>query len=168
MDGKEWARELRVQVIESALSLLGRRYVSEAATRLLIMTAAHESHLLMLRQRVRWLGDNRYEFGPALGLFQMEAATHQDIWASYLAWRPALAARVLTTCGTPKAEQMVGNLTYAAVMARIHYWRVGEPLPAPGDIDGLAGYAKRYWNTEAGKATADDYADAFRRLHPGL
>ena len=168
MNGKEWARELRDQVITLALSVLGPKYQSPAVTRLLIMTAAHESHLFMLRQRTEWLGDNLYRYGPALGLYQMEAATHRDIWTNYLAWRPTLAAKVLTTCGAPKAEQMVGNLTYATVMARIHYWRVREPLPDAGDVDGLARYAKRHWNTDRGKATADDYAGAFRRLQPGL
>ena len=58
---------------------------SEAAERLLLGTAIAESQLTWLRQ---------HGGGPARGVYQIEPATHDDIWANYLAYRDGLANRV--------------------------------------------------------------------------
>jgi hypothetical protein len=50
-------------------------------------------------------------------------------------------------------------------LCRLHYLRV--PALVPGDLSAQAEYAKRYYNTLAGKATASDYRDAFEQLWPG-
>ena len=36
-----------------------------------------------------------------------------------------------------------------------------EALPEEQDIEGLARYAKKYWNTDEGKATWEDYFNAY-------
>ena len=151
--------DFREFVLRPALIRLGRnRFGGLAAERLLLMTAAHESGFAALIQRARGGG-----YGPALGPFQMEPATHDDIWKHYLAWRPTLAAKALSVCGAPSADRLTGNLTYATVMARIHYCRVPEPLPSAEDTAGLAMYAKRHWNTAAGAARpARGFSAAFR------
>ena len=121
------------------------------------MTAAHESGGFVHRRQIG---------GPALGIFQMEPATHDDIWEHYLIARSYLRAsiRAVIPIGPiPKAEYMETSDPYACAMARAHYRRVSEPLPDAGDLGGMAAYAKRHWNTPAGAATPQKYLDAYRR-----
>jgi hypothetical protein len=96
--------------------------------------------------------------GPALGLLQMEPFTHNDIWATYLAYEPAIAAVVRAAAGfplgAPPAELVITNLTYGVLMARLKYWR--SPLPAPAFYDavGCAAAWKNIYNSAAGAGEA--------------
>lgn len=149
--------QLRAHVIRPVLEDIG--HYSPAAEELLILTAAAEtSGGRYLRQLYG---------GPAVGIYQMEPATHDDIWAHWLAPRPGLAAKVRgwrLAPGLPgAAAEMAGNLYYATAMARIHYLRVPEPLPVAGDAAGLAAYWKAHWNTELGAGTAAGALAAYRR-----
>jgi hypothetical protein len=51
---------------------------------------------------------------------------------------------------------------FAVLMARIHYYRFPEAIPA--DLRGQAEYWKRRYNTTAGKGTPDKYITDWRRL----
>lgn len=97
--------------------------------------------------------------GPALGLWQMEPRTHDDIWTNFLGNRPELAQRVLTWTFTalPKSVQMIGNLYYACAMARVQYFRSPRPIPSPGDLRGQAEMYKAVYNTPLGAATVEQY-----------
>lgn len=120
------------------------RLYSEAAEELLILTAAAES---LGGQYIYQMG------GPAVGIFQMEPNTHDDIWENYLEYKPELALETSFWTHSKDSEALVYNLAYAILMARIHYLRVAEPLPSATDIDGLAYYWKKYYNTYRGKGT---------------
>jgi len=128
---------LREYVIRPVLRSLD--LYSEAAEELLMLTAATES---LCGRFLHQVG------GPALGIFQMEPRTHNDIHTNYLAYRPGLA-RLVAEYGSA-ANHLAGSLNYATAMARIHYLRVPVPLPSPIDIDGLADYWKLFYNTHAG------------------
>ena len=52
-------------------------------------------------------------------------------------------------------DQLKGNLYYAVAMCRIHYYRVSEALP--NDLEGMARYWKKYYNTELGKGTVEEF-----------
>lgn len=97
--------------------------------------------------------------GPALGIWQMEPATHNDIWANYLRFRAPLAGTVAGFCfsGLPHSTQMVGNMYYACAMARVQYLRHPGELPKAGDIAGQAAYYKAVYNTAEGAADVADY-----------
>ncbi len=86
---------------------------SESAENLLLGTALVESGLRSLSQRGG---------GPALGLFQIERATHDDIRTNFLRYRRALSAKVeaLVAPQPSRPRQLVTNLAYAAAMARVH------------------------------------------------
>lgn len=152
------AKHLRDYVVRPALQHVG--LWSEPAERLVMGTAAQESGLEALHQ----IGG-----GPALGLWQMESETHDDIWENYLAFRAALARRVLTLapfCGQqirPNADTLIGNLYYAAVMCRLKYLRDPAPLPDKQDIAGMAATWLRAYNW-GGKGTAEAFWKAYRRL----
>ena len=85
------------EVVEPGLSAIGLD--SQAARELLLGTALQETGLRNIQQ----VG------GPALGYFQMEPATHDDIWENFLAYRPDLAARVkaLLPDGEPLASDLL-------------------------------------------------------------
>jgi hypothetical protein len=42
-------------------------------------------------------------------------------------------------------------------MCRLHYRRVPEPLPDAEDINGLAAYWKKYYNTKAGRGSESEF-----------
>jgi len=169
MSTKELAAEIRDLVIRPTLAELGGRYATEAAVRLLCMTAAHESQFCCLRQRAKWdRANQRWIHGPARGIYQMEPATY----AEHLRWlaggpfddfAPFMHQGEL---GWADADRLIGDLYLATAAARLHYWRWPEPLPDAADIHGLAEYAKRVWNTSAGKATVADYRKAYQQFFP--
>lgn len=104
--------------------------------------------------------------GPALGIAQMEPATHDDCWNNYLRHNQDLANRILATCGLsglPDASIMVWNLRYAVLMARVKYLRVQAPLPAATNATALSVYHKRHYNTALGKADASANVALFQK-----
>lgn len=109
--------------------------------------------------------------GPALGVWQMEPATHDDLWKNYLAYREPLHDSVmrLRLSVLPGVDQLAGNLYYACAMARLDYARCSEKLPAAGDLDAQAAYYKLHYNTPGGAGTAAEYiANAKAAGLPGL
>lgn len=53
---------------------------------------------------------------------------------------------------------------YAAMMCRIHYRRVSEPLPAAGDLPAQAAYWKKWYNTELGAGTEAEYIEHWNQV----
>lgn len=153
--------QFRDLIVRPSLQLLGERYASPAAVQLLMGTAIQESDLTFVKQ----VGG-----GPALGVFQMEPATHEDIWINFLGHRDELANHVMTGGFTVSAqpEEMVWNLRYAAVMCRLHYFRRPEPLPAFNDIEAQAAYWKDHYNTHLGAGTVDEYLEGWADAYPGV
>jgi hypothetical protein len=145
------ARSVLVKAIRPALQVLERGGL--AAEQLLLGTGIQES---LLRHRQQLGG------GPALGLFQMEPATHDDCWQNFLAFQPALAEKVKQTLEPgqhPVADTMTVNDRYAAAMCRIRYLRVSAPLPAPNDIQAMANYWKAHYNTPLGAGTPEAFLE---------
>lgn len=134
---------------------------SRAAERLLLGTAIHESSDLT------YIDQLTPGPGPAYGLWQMEAATHYDLWSRFIEPREALASKLrsLRTAHPSPIEQLRTTLPYACAMARVLYYRSPDPMPAFDDLDSMAAMAKRVFNTAMGKATVDDYRRALERCH---
>lgn len=147
------AKDLREMVIRPVLESMGAW--SESAENLLLLTAAVES------QMGRYLKQSYG--GPALGIYQMEPATHDDHW-DYMVNRRKLRKKVRVWSTISKPSEMVWNLAYATAMARVHYLRIPYPLPAPNDVKGLARYWKRYYNTSKGAGRVEDAIEAYVRL----
>jgi hypothetical protein len=140
--------QFRVNVVRPVLAAIGGE--GRAAENLVLGTALQESNLSYLRQ----LGD-----GPARGVYQMEPATHDDIWDNYLRYRAELRDAVIDfeVPGQDRHDQLIWNLAYATAMCRVHYRRVSEPLPGAEDIAGLGAYWKQHYNTPLGRGTADEF-----------
>lgn len=151
---------LRDYVIVPALRRMGESYLSDDAVELLLMIAAHESHLGTYLKQTK---------GPALGIYQMEPFTFNDILDNYVAYKPNLQYIVQPFVYSTVIPEhlLVHDLQFATIMARIHLLRDRYALPSHTDTVAMAKYAKRVWNTEAGKATSNDYLRAYERLVEG-
>jgi hypothetical protein len=149
--------QFRDRVLRPVVGYLQLGGDEDAAINLLLGTAAQESAFRYLAQ---------VPSGPGVGLFQMEPATLEDLFESWLSHRPALLARVLSFAapGPDRRVQLAGNHLFAAAAARLQYFRQPDPLPAAADIDGLARYWKRFWNTEKGKGSVAEFVTSWRRL----
>lgn len=149
------AGQLRTLIIEPVLIQLD--LFSPVAVNLLLGTAAQESHM---GTYIKQIGK-----GPALGIYQMEPATYKDIWDNFLKYKPTLEERVSQfAIMQPDHDEMVGNMYFATAMARVHYWRVRERLPAnPNDVAALARYWKRYYNTPLGAGTESEFIANYKK-----
>lgn len=103
--------------------------------------------------------------GPALGVFQMEPETHDDIWKNWMATRREVGTWIFKTCnfGTmPKATDMITNLKYATIMARIQYLR--SPDAIPSDLAGQIALYKKVYNTPDGAANEASILAAYKKF----
>lgn len=150
--------DFRHQIVRPVLDYL--LLASPAAENLLVGTAAVESGLRRLTQAGG---------GPGVGVYQIEPATHADVWNNYLHFRPELAARVRglmaskNWCDGGRDKELYGNLFYATAIARVIYLRAPRRLPEAHDLVGLAAYWKAYYNTPQGRGTPT----AFLAAYPG-
>jgi hypothetical protein len=155
--------QFREYVVLPALNQLEGIAYSLAADQLVMGTLAQESHGTYIKQ----LGN-----GPAMGLFQMEPATHKDLWLNFIKFRrPVQCSLLLMTSdsvdanyysnGWPDHNALVWNNRYAAAMCRVHYFRAPEALPKANDIKALARYWKKYYNTVHGAGTVEEFIKNF-------
>jgi len=135
---------------------------SVPAEQLVLGTACQESEC------GRWL--HQLGAGPALGIYQMEPATHNDIWDNFLEYKPDLVEKLkrfhINLAEDTECELM-GNLYYATAMCRVNYLRM--PGAIPDYLGGQAQYWKTFWNTELGAGTIQEYIDNWNRfVKPGV
>lgn len=140
------AAQLREMIIDVLDTAPRPALKGEVPTELLMLTSAVESKLGTYYKQIG---------GPALGIMQMEPATAQDIYDNFLRFPRNLD--LLFWVDELKGSQSVShalkyNLAYQIAMARVHYWRVRDPLPE-NDVEGLAKYWKAHFNTHLGKGT---------------
>lgn len=154
------ALQLRHEIIRPTLKHLDSVIpYSMAAENLLMGTCAQESRMGQFLVQL----DN----GPAKGIFQMEPATHIDIWKNYLDYssRDEIADAITSLSGEAMTNDMLltGNFYYATAMCRVHYCRVPMALPEEDNVEQLAHYYKLYYNTPEGKATVEEFIENYRR-----
>lgn len=137
------------EIISDTLEALGPKYQSEAAEQLLLGTALVESNLKYLQQ---------VPSGIAKGLWQMEGATHSDMYRNFLDYHPQLRSKVWEM-GSDESH-LVTHLDYACAMARLKYWRDSKPIPK--DLVGQAEYWLRVYNA-GGAGTVEKYLRSWKR-----
>lgn len=136
---------------------------SLAAAQLVTATAVHESQSGHYLKQVN---------GPALGIFQVEPATHRDLFENFLRYRPEHRRNLLNFAALSLADakhcsieglpallelQLITNLAYAAAVCRLCYYRRPEPLPPANDPIAQARYWKAHYNTPAGRGTVEQF-----------
>jgi hypothetical protein len=153
--------QFREYVVMPALQQIGA--YSLAADQLVMGTLAQESHGTYIKQ----IGK-----GPAMGLFQMEPATHKDLWLNFIKYKRPLKAALLAmtsdsvdenyyTSGWPDHNSLVWNNRYAAAMCRTHYIRKPQKLPKANNIRALGTYWKQHYNTVHGAGTVEEFIKNF-------
>ena len=162
-------KQFRELIIQAPLKAIG--LYSEESEALLLSICAQESNGgYYLKQTTE--GEN-----AALGPYQMQEATYNDIWENTLS-KPEhsdLKLRILTACRyplIPRADVMVYNLWYATIMARVFWLHVKESMPPCPDssgtgLDKLWLLYKKYWNTAAGKATKEEFVAHYNQFVNG-
>lgn len=151
-------KQLRVEVVRPVLQKLD--LWNREAEDLLIGTACQESSCgYYIRQL------NCEENIGAFGIYQMELATADDIFTNFLDYKQILKEKVLSfkTKTMDNAENLKWNLAYSTAMCRIHYYRVKEQIPA--GIYGQAQFWKKYYNTEYGKGTIEEYLHNWQKYN---
>jgi hypothetical protein len=146
-------KQMRECIIQPTLMAMG--LYSLSAENLMVGTCVIESRAgTFVRQHK----------GPALGIWQMEPSTHEDIWRKWLNSYPGLLTKFMRFCllpiNKPPAELMIYHLAYACGMARILYYRSKRDIPT--DIEGQAKLYKEVWNTSAGASTVEEYVDCYQ------
>lgn len=141
--------QFKDSVLHPSLNALG--LYSPEAEQLLIATGAHESkggtYLVQIG-------------GPAMGFYQMEDATYHDIFDNYLKYNGHLRDHVQAACGfsvIPPSTELIWNLKYATIMARLDYLRHPDELPKVGDLDGVWNIYKKIYNSSKGDAQKDEF-----------
>jgi len=143
-------------VIKRALYDL--QLLSDDAVELLVFTCANESHGGTYLHQVK---------GPALGIYQMEPATYNDIWQNYIQHKSSILIQLIHNFQAPtmpSEDRLVYDLRFATAMARLHYARVNEPLPKASNIEAIWNYYKTHYNTLAGKANLIQAQEAYHRF----
>lgn len=119
-----------------------------SAEELLLGTAAQESNC---GEYIVQVGN-----GPALGLYQMEPPTFEDIFKLVVPKINSLDFDIPYTAGA-----LVWDMRLSTIMCRLQYWRFEETLPKYNDIVGLAKYWKKYYNTVKGKGTVEEFVESY-------
>ncbi|MBF0418424.1 MAG: hypothetical protein HQL86_09280 [Magnetococcales bacterium] len=106
--------------------------------------------------------------GPALSPWQIEPATHTDIWTNFLAHRPRIRDRILFYRNAPIKDLekfLITDLLYAALIARVFLLRIKDPIPKTRAA--RAAYWKKFYNTVHGKGSEAEYlTNAAEHLGP--
>lgn len=150
-------QQLREVIIRPSLQVIGMN--GHNAEELLVGTCAQETlGISFLKQKGH---------GPGLGIYSMEKDTHDDIWVNYLNFRPTLKSAVLKAVGlqlSPPAELLNYNMMYATIMARLAYARHSEKLPEAGNVNEMAIYWKRFYNTVLGEGNESQFVANYHRF----
>lgn len=103
--------------------------------------------------------------GPALGFWQMEPATFDDMTKNFIMYRSALSAKIAAIVGYPvngRSGRLATDILLGAVMCRVQYFR--SKLPLPGlDAAALSKYHKTVYNTALGAADPARNIPAFQK-----
>lgn len=151
------AQQLHDHIIKPTLEYMGGNYDSKNARMLLLATAAIESNCgYSLVQKG----------GPALGPWQMEPETHDDIWDNCDALRSDHFSQSIDKLSddivwSHDYQFLINCLTYACAMARLKYSMDKEALPSHNEPYEIYRYYKRVYNTHLGASTWEKFQAAW-------
>jgi len=133
-------KDVRLYLIRPTLQYC--RVHSRASENLLVGTGLIESGFKYLAQ----------VDGPALSLWQIEAPTFT--WLIHrLSTDRDLMLRVLKYLGMAtlpdNPQQLINNMALACILARLKYWYNPAPLPNADNLEGLARYWGKHYQTDS-------------------
>lgn len=141
-------------VVDPTLDFIGLGGGSSSV--LLLGVAIIESKLMYLKQHP----------GPALGVYQIEPATHHlvQVWLDKKVDLKWAITKWSGMAALPEShDPLVYNLRYATCIARCLFASVSKALPAEDDAENLAWYHKNFYN-RGGKTDVDESIKIFEGL----
>ena len=140
-------------IIRPSLSAVG--LLSDDAVALLMGTAAQETKL---GSYIAQVGISMGKGG--IGIYQCQKQAYDELWELFVESSKTMKAKVLLLTGysgKPPAVRMASDLVLATIMARLFYARILKPLPSKKDVKAMGEYWKRYYNTQLGKGTVEEF-----------
>ena len=132
---------------------------SDDAVSMVMRTGFAETGFRHLKQ----MGD-----GPAVGFFQSEPNTIEDIWVNYALYRPK-GRDCLLMLGYDETEgedRVMSNIALQVAFCRLKYRRDKYAIPHMDELKDQAKYWKRVYNTKLGKGTVKHFMDACKDYKP--
>ena len=154
-------KQFTTHIVQPTLSKLEMDHAL-SAVEMMVGTVAVESSFEFIKQKGG---------GPAIGFFQLEPATIEDVVVRYVQNKDKtfranfeqasllVAPWNFTAAGL--LDHVMANLRLQCAIARVKYWMTPEALPPLADIPGYARYWKKYYNTINGAGTEDDFVKAW-------
>jgi hypothetical protein len=138
------------KIIKYVLGRMGMD--SEEARAMIFATGKAESGYRVLEQ----MG------GPAVGFFQVEPATAQDVWDNYVFYRPQIKTDLyaLGLDDEDLKHSIMSSIALQVAFARLQYRRFKDPLPKSDNKEAQAKYWKKFYNTELGRGTIEHFLEA--------
>ena len=103
------------------------------------------------------------EGNPAIGFWQIEPATMDDMMENYIQYRSHYKKNLISMGMNFKKDtimSVLSNLAVQAALCRIHYRRDRKPIPSWDDLEAQAKYWKRVYNTVKGRGTVKHFVEA--------
>ena len=103
------------------------------------------------------------EGNPAIGFFQIEPATMNDMIDNYIKYRSHYKVHLISlgmNFQKDTAMSVMSNIGVQAALCRIHYRRDKHSIPSWDDLEGQAKYWKRVYNTNLGRGTTEHFIKA--------
>ena len=103
------------------------------------------------------------EGNPAIGFWQIEPATMNDMITNYIHYRSHYKKNLISLGMNFEKDtimSVMSNLAVQAALCRLHYRRDKDPLPSWDNLEGQASYWKRVYNTVEGRGTVKHFMKA--------
>ena len=100
------------------------------------------------------------EGNPAIGFWQIEPATLNDMITNYIHYRSHYKKNLISLGMNFEKDtimSVMSNMAIQAALCRLHYRRDKDPLPSWDDLEGQASYWKRVYNTVEGRGTVEHF-----------
>jgi hypothetical protein len=122
---------------------------------LMVCTAMVESKLTHLKQLPE---------GPALGFFQVEWATYEDVRRYLQTNAHALYNAIVSYTERVNLPNnpitVISDMSLNCLIARTKYYMIHEPIPSYKDVEAQANHYKKYYNTSEGAASVEAFVRA--------
>ena len=103
------------------------------------------------------------EGNPAIGFWQIEPATMDDMIENYIQYRSHYKKNLISlgmNFKTDTAMSVISNLAVQAALCRLHYRRDKDPIPSWDDLEAQGKYWKKVYNTKLGRGTVKHFMKA--------
>ena len=103
------------------------------------------------------------EGNPAIGFFQIEPATLNDLIDNYISYRSHYKKNLISLGMNFEKDTLMSvmsNMAVQAALCRLHYRRDKHSIPSWDDLEAQGKYWKRVYNTIEGRGTVKHFVEA--------